>query len=184
MKSHALKSATLAAALMTAAGVASAQSPFCNTNPLVIADNDPVGVTATQTIPDSFTLTDLDVSLDVTHTWVGDLIFTISNGTTTVVFFDRPGFTGTGFGCAGDDISATLDDEGAGGPVENMCGNLPAIFDTPTPNNPLSAFDGQNIQGTWTLTASDNAVGDTGQVNSWCLVTTPVPVELMEFEVK
>jgi len=177
-----LKSATLAAGLILSATAASAQSPYCQNTPAVIPD---VGqVVSTLNVPDSQVLTDLNISVNATHTWVGDLIFTLSHGATNVIFFDRPGFTGAGFGCDGDDILATLDDEGAGGPVENMCSNLPAIFDTPTPNNPLSGFDGQSANGTWTLTISDNAGGDVGQVSQWCLITVPVPVELMGFEVK
>src|SRR5690606_11005902 len=36
--------------------------------------------------------------------------------------------------------------------------------------NPLSAFDGEDLSGTWTLNISDNALGDTGALTEWCLV--------------
>jgi subtilisin-like proprotein convertase family protein len=48
----------------------------------------------------------------------------------------------------------------------------PAIAGTFSPNNPLSAFDGESIAGTWTLTISDRASGDEGTLNAWCLLPT------------
>ena len=72
-------------------------------------------------------------------------------------------------GCSANDINATLSDEGSPA-VEGMCnGTPPAISGTPSPNNPLSAFDGQSANGTWRLTASDNAGIDTGTVTRWCI---------------
>ena len=58
-------------------------------------------------------LTDLNVSLEVTHTWVGDLSFTLTHQDTgtSVTVFDRPGVPGSTYGCQNDNINATLDDE-------------------------------------------------------------------------
>ncbi|MBK8434864.1 MAG: proprotein convertase P-domain-containing protein [Chloroflexi bacterium] len=44
-----------------------------------------------------------------------------------------------------------------------------------TPNNPLSGFDGGNLNGTWTLNASDSAADDTGTVVDWCVVIEYTP---------
>jgi len=177
-----LRPLTLAAALL-AATTAHAQSPYCQSVPFVIPDEGQI--TSNLVVTDTQVLTDLNVSVNASHTWVGDLIFTLTKGATSVTFIDRPGEPATPFGCEFDDINATLDDEGASGPVENMCNPVPpAISGTPTPNNPLSAFDGLTADGTWTLTVSDNAAADTGQVNEWCLLTTPVPVDLMGFEIQ
>ena len=75
-------------------------------------------------------------------------------------------------GCSGNDIDATLDDEAAT-PVETQCaGSVPTILGTFTPNNPLSAFDGQSLAGTWRLTASDNVGTDVGTLTEWCLAPT------------
>jgi len=64
----------------------------------------------------------------------------------------------------------TLDDEAAGGTVESQCaGSVPTINGTFTPNNPLTAFDGQVRTGTWRLTVSDNAGIDTGTLTRWCI---------------
>lgn len=50
-----------------------------------------------------------------------------------------------------------LDDEGGGGPIETFCGDpgdqmAPTSPPNYTPNDPLSAFDGEDIRGTWALT--------------------------------
>ncbi len=116
------------------------------------------------------TLADLNVTLDVDHTWVGDLTFTLEHldTGTSVTFFDRPGVPGTEFGCGFDDIQADLDDE-APLPVEDQCGSPVAISGIFSPNNPLSAFDGEAVGGTWRLTVDDFTTPDGGTLNMWCL---------------
>jgi subtilisin-like proprotein convertase family protein len=150
-----------------------------------IPDNTQPGVSVTIEITEDVIITDLDVDLVIAHTWVGDLdaVLTSPSGT-QVAIFDRPGVPATTFGCSGNDVNATLDDE-ATDPVEDECGaGVPTINGTFTPNNPLSAFDGESTLGTWTLTVSDYAGGDTGTVNSWGLTYTylsssdPLVIEL------
>jgi len=139
---------------------------------LAIPDDDPVGVSETFIVsfPGMMITSTNDATLQVTHTWVGDLIWTITSPEgTQVVVMDRPGYTGVGFGCDGDDIDVAINDAGTAGPVEDMCDDLPAIHDDPTPNNPLSAFDGEDPNGNWTLNMSDNAGADTGTVDAWNL---------------
>ncbi|HRW43480.1 MAG TPA: proprotein convertase P-domain-containing protein, partial [Flavobacteriaceae bacterium] len=152
---------------------------------VAIPDNTQPGVSVTIDITDDVTITDLDVDLNVSHTWVGDLDMVLTSPAgTSVVIFDRPGVPATTFGCSGDNIDATLDDEAAT-PVEDECGaGTPTINGTFIPNNPLSAFDGESTLGTWTLTVSDYAAGDTGTINSWGLTysyevaSTPLQVIL------
>jgi subtilisin-like proprotein convertase family protein len=139
-----------------------------------VPDNTPAGVTDDLVVVDSGEIIDMNVSLDVTHTWVGDLAFTLEHVDTgtTVTFYDRPGVPASTFGCSGNDIAATLDDEAAT-PVEDECGaGTPTIAGSFMPNNPLSAFDTEDLAGTWRITASDNAGGDTGTLNEWCLLPT------------
>lgn len=145
---------------------------YCLSPALAIPDNNATGVTSTMNVGSNGNLTDLNVYINVTHTWVGDVKFTLTNQSTgtVVTFFDRPGVPASTFGCSGDNIDATLDDE-AGSPVENQCaGSTPTISGSFTPNNSLSAFDGQSFSGNWILTASDHVSSDTGTVNQWCLV--------------
>jgi hypothetical protein len=143
---------------------------FCSNPNLVIADN--ATATNNMSVVPVGTLTDLNVSISGTHTWVGDMTFTITKGATSVTFVDRPGYTTTGFGCSSDNFVPEVDDEGTDGPVENQCATNPALFGKPTPNNPLSAFDGMSFDGTWTISVRDSAGGDTGVLQQWCLVPT------------
>jgi subtilisin-like proprotein convertase family protein len=166
------------------AAPAFAAGPYCNTPNAPIPDNNVAGVTVTQSVVDTQVLTDLNVQVIGSHTWVGDLIFTLTHGATSVTFIDRPGVPASGAGCSANDFSVILDDE-AGTPVENMCNATPpALSGSATPNNPLTAFDGQSVAGTWSLNVSDRAGADTGTLTTWCLISTPVPVELMGFTVK
>ncbi len=161
---------------------------------VAIPDNSAAGVTDTINIPDSFTVLDINLVLSATHTWLGDLIFTMTSPASTVVVpFDRPGYTGSGFGCSGDNLPGIiLDDEATtpGTPVETSCANANPGY-TPggayTPNNPLSAFDGESATGTWMLNVSDKALGDTGVLQQWQLVVvtetttiTPTPPAAMQ----
>lgn len=145
--------------------------PF--TSGAAIPDNNPGGVTVSGTVTDSATIADLDLRLNITHTWVGDLVVELShNGGPFVAVVDRPGVPASTFGCSSDNFSgARLDDEGASA-IEGVC--LTNLTSPPNyvPNNPLSAFDGHNIQGTWTLRVTDLAGGDTGSIGSWALINS------------
>jgi subtilisin-like proprotein convertase family protein len=145
--------------------------PYCQSPNLAIPDNNATGVTNDISVPASLTISDLNVDVGITHTWVGDLIVRITHvdtGTSAIII-DRPGVPATTFGCGNDNIQATLDDQAAL-PVETQCnGTPPAINGTFQPNNPLSVFNGQSTLGTWRITVSDNASSDIGTLDSWCL---------------
>ncbi len=151
-----------------------------------IPDSNPAGLTTTLDITDDFNITDLDVDLDISHTWVGDIIVTLTapDGTTSATIVDRPGAPATGtFGCSGNDILATLDDEAATA-VEDECGGgVPTIAGSFIPNEALSVFDGISTLGTWTLNVSDNGGGDTGTLNAWSLNYTYDAVASPPFDV-
>ncbi len=143
---------------------------LCFAASLSVPDNVPAGVTDTQVILTGGELTDINVRLDMTHTFLGDLRFTLTHMDTgtSVVIFDRPG------GCSGNDMTAELDDE-ATDPLACTNGNTPAIDGFFVPANPLSAFDGEDLSGTWVINVSDNAGIDTGTLNEWCLISGIVP---------
>lgn len=58
---------------------------------VAIPDNDPVGAESTIDVPDSLTIDGLDVHVDVTHSYVGDLQLVLAHGDTEVVLWDREG---------------------------------------------------------------------------------------------
>jgi trimeric autotransporter adhesin len=151
----------------------------------------PGSISDTISIADVSTLSDLNVYIRANHTWVGDLIFTLQHvpSGTTVTLIDRPGVPASTFGCSGDNYDVTVDDEGLDTPIENQCVAPPpaitgqAIGGDPPNASLLAAFDGLSIQGDWTLTVTDNATGDTGTLNEWCVIVTatpdPTPIPVM-----
>ena len=156
--------------------------------PVAIPDNNTTGVNLVVAVAGVGTISDLDFRFDgtvsspdplsttvgVNHSWVGDMIFRLTSpGGTTVTFYDRPGVPASTFGCSSNNLFAlTIDDE-AGSALEGQCpggtdaGPLTGAF---SGNNPLSAFDGQNPNGNWTLTAIDAAGGDVGTVRNFSLI--------------
>ena len=157
---------------------------YCNTPALAIPDDDPNGISDDMVISTSGNITDLNISLDASHTWVGDLVFTLEHVDTgtTATFYDRPGYTGTGFGCQEDNIDVIANDEGTDGDIESQCDTTPPAISgdrvggDPANSSLLAAFDGEDLSGTWRLTASDNEGGDTGTINEWCIIPVANPV--------
>lgn len=141
--------------------------------PLPIPDNDPIGVEDCITVDDPRTINRLTVALDISHTWVGDLVVTLTHEDTgtSVTLIDRPGAPAIdSLGCPGDDIDVTLDDDAAL-PLEDECAaGVPTIVDTFAPSEPLSAFAHEGIAGTWTLHISDHFVEELGALEAWSLI--------------
>ncbi|MFZ2358384.1 MAG: S8 family serine peptidase [Anaerolineae bacterium] len=152
---------------------------ICRTPNVAIPDNNATGVSDTITVPDALTILDLDVYVRATHTWVGDVSFTLQHveTATTAALISRPGNPTSTFGCSGDNYDVTVNDEGPDTPIENQCGaTAPAITGNAPGGDPpgpvLAAFDGQSTQGNWVLTATDAAAGDTGTLVEWCVRMT------------
>ena len=149
---------------------------FCTSlgAPLAIPDNSTSGVNNSILINDNRIITDLDVTLDVNHTWVGDLRIrlTHSESNTDITLINRPGYPASQLGCGNDNIRTILDDEITSA-VENKCASSPAaISGIYQPQNPLIQLDGISIAGTWTLNVADLYPNDTGSLRNWCLVAS------------
>lgn len=62
-----------------------------NTTALSIPDNDPAGASNTINVPDDIAIGSLKVDLNVEHTYIGDLVLTLTKGDTTVTLHNRTG---------------------------------------------------------------------------------------------
>ncbi len=166
---------TLTATAIPTPTLTAASALYCDSlsEPALIPDYTPSGIDNTIAVPSGTIIADLNVQLDINHTYVGDLVVTLKHidTGTTVTLIDRPGTTpALPAGCDGSDISCTLDDQ-AGRVAQNECrSTAPAIDGSVKPTDALAAFAGQAAGGTWRLNVSDNAPDDVGSLSGWCLV--------------
>ncbi|WP_264565875.1 reprolysin-like metallopeptidase [Flavobacterium sp. N3904] len=107
-------------------------------------------------VPASSTeIVDVNVNVKFTHTYLGDVLIEMVSPTgTTVKLFDGS--------CGATDSSLTITYDDLGDAL--TCGET--IQQTVAPAQLLSAFNGENPQGTWKLRVRDKGVGDTGTLDS------------------
>ena len=134
------------------------------------------------------TIVDVDVTVEVTHEFVGDLVFRLEGPDgTQIVLANRPGTTSDFGGAAANmsaDVPITFDDSAAtnaelmGNGLDTMeivgaaAGSPSTYFPfsgTLIPGPTLSAFNGMSPTGEWTLTVGDGAAGATGTFVGWTL---------------
>lgn len=161
--------------------VFSFSTTFCSTAissdvPVVIPSSGTPTVNSTLTIAseDNVEIQKVTVTLNISHTWINDLIVTlISPSGTQVQLLNRECNPNQG----DEDAIATFDDDG----IILVCGANPAISGILIPEQPLSALNGQNSQGVWTLRVQDTFNQDGGAINSWsldiCSENAPASVE-------
>jgi len=117
-------------------------------------------VTSTLVVSGASLVTDVNVTVDITHTYDGDLeVYLISPSGTKVELFTQVG------GWGGNFTGTTLDDEAA----TVITGAAAPFSGTFRPEGLLSTFDGEDANGTWTLEITDTATADTGTLNRWSL---------------
>ncbi|MFZ5829036.1 MAG: S8 family serine peptidase [Planctomycetota bacterium] len=122
------------------------------------AISDMTTVASTITITDTGTIHDLDIELDITHTWLSDL-------TVELMAPDGTRFKLIEFaGGSGDNFTGTILDDEASAFVGDGSAPFSGRF---RPQVPLSTLDGKSITGTWTLLVTDSALADQGTLNSW-----------------
>ncbi|RYF68396.1 MAG: propanediol utilization protein, partial [Cytophagaceae bacterium] len=139
--------------------IATTCATYSNNSILTIPDG-PNGtiVSNTITVPAmAGTISDVNVGLNVLHTWPNDLVFRLRHpDNTEVLVWNRA--------CAGNDnFNVTLSD---GGPAFTCATNMTGTF---SPSSPLAAFNGKAAAGTWAIGVNDNAAQDTGSMQSWSI---------------
>jgi subtilisin-like proprotein convertase family protein len=103
------------------------------------------------------TITDVNVRVELDHTYLGDLAIDVTSGA-NVVLFDAL--------CDGqDNLDATFDDQ-AGAAFSCPSSDVGLSF---TPSFPLSAFNGGVVGSNWTLSVEDQLSGDSGSMQEWCV---------------
>ncbi len=111
----------------------------------VIPDNSPAGIERTLRVEPPGQIADIEIALDVTHTYIGDLTVTLVSPSGTQV------------------------------PLHNRSGgsedNLITTYNSAT-NSALQVLRGQPAQGNWKLRVADLEAVDVGKLNRWALRVT------------
>ena len=96
----------------------------------------------------------------LTHTWDEDLEIQLESPAGTIV-----GLTSDNGG-GGDNYIGTVFEDACATAIPAGSAPFAGCF---SPESPLSGFDGEDSDGTWTLTVSDDAGNDVGDLNRWRL---------------
>jgi extracellular elastinolytic metalloproteinase len=111
---------------------------------LAIPDNKPTGIRSEVVIAETGTVSALQLDVDITHTYIGDLeVKLVSPDGTRVKVHGR---TGT----SSDNLITTYTSE----------------------TGALAPFVGKPVQGTWALIVADRAGQDVGKLNRWRIAAT------------
>lgn len=140
--------------------------------PVAITENGTPEVFSTLEVETATNITFMTVSVNIEHTYVGDLqVILTSPEATEVVLVDRIGYTDAGFGCPGDNLELTFNDgaTNTAADLEGTCDNAPAAGGEYQPVEFLANFNGESSEGTWFLTVIDNANQDGGQIVDWSI---------------
>jgi subtilisin-like proprotein convertase family protein len=151
-----------AIAVLSTASIAGAQVNTISTLGAGFSIDDLTTHTSVIAITDPAVLTGVTFSLNgLTHSYLRDLSASLTHGGTSVNWLVNSG------GSADLNGNYLISDAGAA-TLGNASGN-PRPWGTYSAFNPLSAFDGMSGAGDWTLTITDNAVEDTGNLSNWAL---------------
>lgn len=134
----------------------------CSQSALPIPDGNSGGATQTLTVPGS-TIGDLDISINAAHTSAGQLALRLTHVASNV---EARLYTKQN-NCTGDDVNGTFNDDS--GAIIACRTAAPAISGTLRPQDDLARFIGLPA-GDWRLTVIDDAAGESGTVNQWCVI--------------
>jgi subtilisin-like proprotein convertase family protein len=133
----------------------------------------PLGTTGTATssivlpgLENGSTITDVNVTINMEHTFVGDLQITLiaPNGQRVLLFANRGG--------DGDNFQGTVFDDSAMLAIGDPMATAPYIGSF-RPEQPLSLLNGLDTAGTWTLEIVDLFDQDSGRLLDWSLAFQP-----------
>ena len=110
------------------------------------------------------TITDVNITLNITHPWVGDMeISLVSPAGTEVMLTDNDGGSG-------DDFTATVLDDQAALLIDDISSGDAPFTGSYVPQELLSTFNGEDVMGVWTLSILDTYTwGDDGELVDWTI---------------
>ncbi len=159
--------------------------------PLAIPDNGNIDSTLTFSV--NGTISDANLTVNITHTWNADLRLTLTSPSVAAQILWQ------NCGGSGDNLTNTVIDDQAASlaactfaaapftgsfkPTNGQTNTAPTPIAAP---GSMTAFNGSASGGVWTLNVADDSSICTGTLNAWSLTldgTPPLPVELMTLEI-
>ncbi|MCH2490227.1 MAG: proprotein convertase P-domain-containing protein, partial [Flavobacteriales bacterium] len=143
--------------------------PIPASGPFGPMDPSPINVTETGVIGTAageYTIE--SVSLELNHTFDGDLDITLLSPDGTTLFLSDSN------GGAGDNYTGTIFMDG-GADINAASAPFTGTFE-PEGGTFESTFAGENVGGNWTLNILDNNSGDNGTLLDWCITVSQNPI--------
>ena len=160
---------------MNSCGVSDAGTSFSFTTPnlfqaqnlpVAITSDAPTSVSSTISISENLVITDINVGVDISHTYVPELIATLTspNGVSITLMQDAC-YVEEAYPI--QDINTVFDDDGS----DLICGSLsPVVSGTIRPQlGTLDIINNQSTQGDWILSIEDIYAGDGGSLDNFTL---------------
>lgn len=164
--------------LCVAVPAAAQTNQYSNTTAGAINDQSCGGTVLTRTfvVGTSYTISDVNIGILLSHTYRSDLEIRLTSPAGTV----RNIMISTGGD--GDNLNDLFDDEAAANISTHTASVTDPLVPAPPPyshsfqpTQTLSTFDGQNALGTWTMTICDNAAADVGTFTRADLYISQIP---------
>ncbi|WP_282041815.1 reprolysin-like metallopeptidase [Winogradskyella flava] len=134
--------------------------------PVAIPDNDIAGVNSIINVTTASLITDVNVTVNVSHNWTEDVTLKLIAPDGTEILLSA------GNGGSGDDYSNTIFDSDASTSI--TAGTAP-FTGTFQPEGDLSLLNGNLSSGDWTLNVSDTIGFISGTLDSWSLEICGIP---------
>ncbi|HET9298299.1 MAG TPA: proprotein convertase P-domain-containing protein, partial [Candidatus Polarisedimenticolaceae bacterium] len=128
--------------------------------PVPIPDNNSTGATSTINVADPRAVLDVNVTVNVTHTYDGDLVLSLLPPASPAVTLSNRR------GGSQDNFTATVFDDEASTPVSSGSAPFTGTF---RPEGLLATADGLSAAGAWRFKIVDQASIDVGTIDSWSM---------------
>ena len=133
---------------------------------LEIPDNNNVGISTTINISDNFSISNLRVLLNITHSFVGDLEILLTHPNNETIRLTQA------TGSEGQNLDNIIFDDNA---TESFLNATPPFDGSFKPFEPLATLNALDSQGEWTLSVADRASEDIGFLNNWEIQLDAIP---------
>ncbi|MCH7523688.1 MAG: proprotein convertase P-domain-containing protein [Bacteroidetes bacterium] len=130
--------------------------------PIDIPDNNTTGITSILNVPftNKVSILDVNVTLNITHPWVGDLTLTLTSPSgTSVVLSNNNGGNGNNY------TNTVFDDDA----TNTIASNSAPYTGSFQPEGNLSNFNSEFSNGNWELKVVDSGPADIGSLDNWSL---------------